>query len=163
MTVLIVMGVSGSGKTTVGRGVAEALGWAFVEGDDLHPEANVKKMAESIPLDDVDRQPWLRSVRDTVDAFISRRESAVISCSALKQSYRDFLAAGRQEVAFAYLKGSLSLMRERLSKRKGHYMPLDLLASQFDTLEEPTDGIVVDIDQPPEAIIPQIVEGLSSL
>jgi gluconokinase len=160
MTVLIVMGVSGCGKTTIGRAVAAVLGWSFIEGDDLHPEANVKKMAHGIPLDDADREPWLQAIRDTIDSFVRRRESVVISCSALKQGYRDFLAAGRGEVVFVYLKGSFELMRERLLRRKGHYMPVDLLVSQFDALEEPADAIVVDVNQEPETIVRHIVRSL---
>jgi gluconokinase len=160
MTILVAMGVSGSGKTTVGRGLAEALGWTFIEGDDLHPEANVEKMARGIPLTDEDRQPWLQAIRQRIDQLIEAGESAVISCSALKQAYREFLAAGRDEVSFVYLKGSFELMRERLAKRKGHYMPLSLLASQFDALQEPADAIVVDVEQSPESIIRQILQAL---
>ncbi|MCW8193427.1 gluconokinase [Proteobacteria bacterium 005FR1] len=156
------MGVSGSGKTTVGRGLAEALGWRFIEGDDLHPQANVEKMARSIPLEDEDRQPWLQAIRGTIDELIEAGESAVISCSALKQSYRNFLVAGRDEVTFIYLKGSFDLMRERLAKRKGHYMPLNLLSSQFEALQEPEDAVVVDVDQSPAAIIEEVRRALRS-
>lgn len=160
MTILIVMGVSGSGKTTVGRELAQALGWSFIEGDDLHTRSNVEKMAHGIPLTDQDRQPWLQAIRDRISELLAAGQSAVISCSALKKSYRDFLTAGCGEVGFIYLKGSFELMRERLAKRKGHYMPVDLLASQFKDLQEPDDAIVVDVNQASDAIVLQLQQAL---
>lgn len=157
MQILVVMGVSGSGKTTVGKGLAEALGWIFREGDDLHPRANVEKMAQGIPLNDTDRQPWLEAIRQLIDEHLARGEPAVITCSALKKAYRDFLAAKREQVVFVYLKGSMEMLRGRLAQRKGHYMPVDLLASQFATLEEPEDAITVDVALGPDEAIRQIL------
>lgn len=162
MTIAIVMGVSGSGKTTVAQKLAERLDWPFYEGDDLHPESNILKMAQRHPLTDADRQPWLARLKMLIDKLLEHDNSAVITCSALKQSYRDFLKAGREEVVVVYLQGSYELIRERLVHRQGHYMPVELLQSQFDDLEEPTDGIRVDISQQPESLVTQIAEWLQS-
>lgn len=162
MKIIVVMGVSGSGKTTVGKGLAEVLAWPFHEGDSLHPRANVGKMSQGIPLTDADRQPWLEAIGKLIDDHIARGQSAVISCSALKQAYRDFLAAGREAVMFVYLKASMDTLRERIARRKGHYMPVDLLASQFEILEEPDarNAITVDATQDPERAIRQVLAQL---
>lgn len=161
MSFIVVMGVSGSGKTTIGRGLADALGWPFYEGDDLHPRSNVEKMAQGIPLTDADRQPWLEAIRHLMDEHIAGGKSAVITCSALKQAYRDYLKQGRDEVVFVYLKGSFELLRERIAQRKGHYMPVDLLESQFATLEEPLDAIVVDADQDSDSAVQSVMRRLA--
>jgi gluconokinase len=149
-TILVVMGVSGSGKSTVGQPLAERLGWDFEEGDDLHPRANIEKMARGEPLDDADRAPWLEAVRGWIDRELAAGRSGMIACSALKRAYRDRLSQGRPEVRFVYLRGDEPVIRERVEHRRGHFMPPELLHSQFETLEEPTPDerpIVVDVRQ----------------
>lgn len=155
--ILIVMGVSGSGKTTVGKAIAKRLSWPFHDGDDYHPQENVLKMARGEPLNDNDRQPWLVTLRGMIQELIKSRQSAVIACSALKQSYRDILAVD-PHVHFVYLKGSYDLFRARLLKRPGHFMPLSLLESQFRTLEEPKKAITVDANLTPEKIAEEVLE-----
>jgi gluconokinase len=150
--ILVVMGVSGSGKTTVGKLLAEALGAEFVEGDTYHPPANVEKMRRGVPLDDADRRPWLEALSKQIDGWLAAETTVVLACSALKQRYRDVLAQGRPGVRFVYLKGEEALLRARLERRRGHYMPASLLASQIAALEEPTDAITVDVGGSPEAI-----------
>ena len=135
--VLVLMGVSGCGKTTIAQILAERLGWAFKEGDALHPQANVDKMAAGHPLDDADRAPWLAKVADWVDARLDAGQSGVITCSALKRAYRGLINRRGQGVEFVYLHGSRELIAARLATRQGHFMPQSLLASQFATLEEP--------------------------
>ena len=157
--VLVVMGVSGSGKTTVAKKLAEALGWTFEEGDDLHPAANVAKMRAGHPLDDEDRKPWLEAIGQWIDDQAARGEPGVITCSALKRVYRDHIRAGRPQVAFVFLKGSKELIAERLAHRHGHFMPPALLDSQFEALEEPGPDepvITVDIAKSPEAQVADI-------
>ena len=153
------MGVSGSGKTTVGRTLAQELGWRFNDADDLHPKANVAKMARGEPLTDDDRWPWIdRSVAE-MRRLNATGESAVIACSALKASYRKRLAAGG-DVRIVYLKGDAATIEPRLARRSGHFMPASLLPSQFATLEEPADAIVVDIRQPIETQVAAIARAL---
>jgi len=154
--VIILMGVSGSGKTTVGQRLAAELGWPFYDGDDFHPPANVDKMRQGLPLTDDDRAPWLTALRHLIDGVLEARQSAVIACSALKQAYRNRLAGPHREVQFVYLKGSYALIRQRMLERHGHFMRAGLLASQFDTLEEPEEALTVDIAQEPGAIVDQI-------
>ena len=132
--VVVVMGVTGVGKTTIGRLVAEDYGWAFLDADDFHPPANVAKMRSGVPLTDADREPWLTALRAEIDARLARSESAVLACSALKQSYRDRLHAN-DAVCFVYLRGDAALIHARLLARSGHYMDPGLLASQFAALE----------------------------
>jgi carbohydrate kinase (thermoresistant glucokinase family) len=161
--ILVLMGVSGSGKTTVGTALAERLGWPFVDGDDFHPPANVDKMSRGEPLTDADRTPWLRAIRSFIDERIERDESAIIACSALKQAYRAVLRDGAEDaVRFVYLRGDFDLIHERMRRRTNHFFDADLLASQFDALEPPDsdDAIIVDINQPPDAIADAIVEEL---
>lgn len=160
LMVVILMGVSGSGKTTVGRILARDLGWPFFEGDDFHPQANIDKMARGKALTDEDRRPWLAAIGRQIDALLARGEDAVMACSALKQAYRDRLKAGRACVRFVYLQGSLELIQERLKERRGHYMKAELLASQFQALEEPLGALTVDIRQAPEVIARAIVRAL---
>jgi gluconokinase len=149
--IVVVMGVSGSGKTTLGRRLAARLGCEFVDADDHHPAANVAKMAAGIPLEDADRMPWL----DTLNALLRGRQpgDAVLACSALKQSYRDRLCAGIDDVRLVYLAGSIDQIRARLRARQHRYMPASLLESQFATLEPPQDAITVDVSQPLDACI----------
>jgi gluconokinase len=160
--VLVLMGVSGSGKTTVGKLLAEALGAEFVEGDTYHPPANIAKMRRGIPLDDGDRRPWLDALSAEIDRWLAAEKTVVLACSALKRSYRDLLARGHPEVRFVYLKGAEPLLRARLERRRGHYMPASLLASQLATLEEPEDAITVDVSAPPEAIVADILRRLDA-
>ena len=155
-TVVIVMGVAGAGKTTVGRLLAAQLGWEFRDADDLHPPANKSKLHSGIALTDVDRAPWLRAVRSLVESMLGSGARVVVACSALKQSYRDEIAADSALVKFVYLKGSEELLRARLAGRIGHFMNPALLQSQIDTLEEPRDAFVVDVALAPEAIVKEI-------
>ena len=160
--VIVLMGVSGSGKTTVGRRLADALGAEFAEGDAYHPPANVEKMRNGIPLDDADREPWLERLSTEIGGWLEAGRNVVLACSALKQRYRDILKAGRPDVRFVYLRGSESQIHDRLARRRGHYMPASLLASQFAALEEPDDAITVDIGHPPDEIVTSILAGLGA-
>ena len=154
--VAIVMGVTGAGKTTIGRALAAALGWEFHDGDDLHSDASKRKMQSGIALDDADRAPWLSAIRKLTEAMLSEDRNGVIACSALKQSYRDELVVDPKLVKVVYLKGSEHLISERLRNRGGHFMNPALLQSQFDTLEVPHDAIVVDVSAAPEALVDAI-------
>ncbi len=161
--VLVLMGVSGCGKTTVAQILAERLHWPFEEGDALHPPANVAKMAAGHPLDDADRAPWLARVADWVDARLDAGECGVITCSALKRAYRELIDRRGARVEFVYLHGSRELIASRLSGRHGHFMPSTLLDSQFATLEEPGSdepAIRVEIGEPPEGIADVIMAAL---
>lgn len=145
--IVVVMGVTGSGKTVVGSALAQELGWPFLDGDDFHPPANVAKMASGTPLVDADRWPWLDRLAEEMRAILARGGSAVLACSALKQAYRDRLAAKASapgDVRFVYLKGDFDTIAARLAARRHRYMPASLLASQFAALEEPADAVVVD-------------------
>lgn len=143
--IVVVMGVSGSGKTTVGMALAERMHCAFHDADDFHPPANVGKMAAGTPLTDYDRLPWLNAIRDRIAEYASRDMSAVFACSALKRAYRDILRAGDPTLRLVHLDGSYDLILSRMQARKGHFMPPALLRSQFETLEIPDDAITVDI------------------
>jgi gluconokinase len=155
--IVVVMGVTGTGKSTVGKLLAEQLGWIFVEGDDFHPLANVDKMRQGIPLTDEDRQPWLDAIRHRLEQASLRNENVVLACSALKHRYQHYLAGyGSEAVRFVYLFGSPEVIRQRLANRTGHFMNRALLASQFEDLEPPDDAIRVDIGQPPSAIVAEI-------
>jgi gluconokinase len=163
MTIAVLMGVSGSGKTTIARGVAQREGWRLVEGDSFHPPANVAKMHAGTPLTDEDRWPWLRAIAQEIDAMRARGEPAVVACSALKRAYRDILIGARTDVVLVYLQGSKSLIAGRIAARKDHFMPPALLDSQFDTLEEPGEDehpIVVSIASPPDAVADEVVRQL---
>ena len=163
MTVAVLMGVSGSGKTTIAKQVAERRQWSLIEGDDLHPRTNVAKMHAGIPLTDDDRLPWLRAIAAEIDRRRDRSESAVVTCSALKRAYRDILIGGRSDVVLVYLKGSKELIAARPAARRGHFMPSSLLDSQFVTLEEPgpdEQPVVVSIEPPPDAIVDDVLRRL---
>ncbi|TCA10270.1 gluconokinase [Rhizobium leguminosarum] len=164
---IIVMGVSGCGKSSVGEKLAEALHLAFAEGDALHPAANVEKMSKGIPLTDEDRMPWLDRIGDDIKASLEKSEGIIVSCSALKRLYRDRLrAAAGGNLFFVYLEGSRALLMKRMGERKGHFMPASLLDSQLATLEVPTGepGVVtVDIDDTVEGIATKALEGLATL
>jgi len=157
--IAIVMGVTGSGKTSVGRLLAQQLGWEFADADDFHPSANVEKIAHGIPLTDEDRGPWLERLRIQITNWIVNGQNAVLACSALKRTYRQELSVG-PEVRFVYLKGSPELIRKRLRLRRGHFADEKILASQFADLEEPEAAVTVDISQAPEMIVAAIRERL---
>ena len=162
-SVIIVMGVSGSGKTTVASPLAQRLHWRFVEGDSLHSAANVARMREGIPLTDEDRWPWLDAIALWIDAARAAGVPCIVTCSALKRAYRERLVAGHDDARFVYLKGTPRLVTQRMAARTGHYMPLSLLRSQFDTLEEPgsdENPLVVPIEASPEEIVASIIANL---
>ncbi|NJR40752.1 MAG: gluconokinase [Leptolyngbyaceae cyanobacterium CSU_1_4] len=154
--VILIMGVSGSGKTTIGEGLALELKWQFKDADDFHSDANIEKMRQGIPLTDRDRQPWLQALRQAIDKALQSNANLVLACSALKAAYRQALGEPSGQVKFVYLKGSFELIAQRLGQRQGHYMKADLLRTQFYALEEPHDAIAVQIDQSPSAIVQQI-------
>ena len=160
MTVLVITGVSGSGKTTIGQALARRLNFEFVEGDEFHTRANREKMHSGIPLTDADRKPWLDALSSRIRAMHSRRGNAVLTCSALRQSYRDALTM--PGVKFIYLKVSKAVARQRLAKRRGHFFNPALLESQFATLEEPRDAVIVDADQSDLEVTQQIIQGLAA-
>jgi len=159
--IAIVMGVSGSGKSTVGKLLAERLGWDFVDADDYHPASSIEKMRRGIPLDDSDRAPWLAKLAQELEMWLSQRNNVVLACSALKSKYRDSLLRGSVEVRFIYLKGNFELFEGRLSKRKGHFMSKELLMSQFDSLEEPDDAIEADASKAPGDIVSDLIGELT--
>jgi gluconokinase len=150
--IVVLMGVSGSGKTTVGQLLAERLGWPLLDADDFHPPGNIEKMRSGIPLTDEDRWPWLDRLNGLLREKDSNGESTLLACSALKQNYRARLTAGIKDPRWVYLKGSFELIDARLKARKGHYMKAGLLKSQFATLEEPLDAITTEIGTTPEAV-----------
>ena len=164
-TTLVVMGVSGSGKTTVATGVAERLGWVFAEGDDFHPHSNVEKMRAGVALTDDDRWPWLASLAGWIGEREAAGQNAVLTCSALKRTYRDVLAAGHPSVRFVHVTASAETIRHRLENRRGHYMPASLLASQLDTLEplqvdEP--GLTLPGDGEPSDVVKGLIARLDA-
>lgn len=163
---IVVMGVSGCGKTSVAEGLAATLPAAFIEGDSLHPAENVEKMSKGIPLDDADRWPWLDIIGRALSDALAQDKSIVISCSALKKVYRDHLrAAAGGKLSFVFLKGSRELLLGRMTARRGHFMPASLLDSQLATLQDPSDepGVVtVDIDAPIAQIINAALDGLAA-
>jgi gluconokinase len=161
--IVIIMGVTGAGKTTIGRLLAEQLGWEFADADDFHPPQNVEKMRHGVPLTDQDRRPWLHSLREQIATWIAAGRNAVLACSALKRSYRQQLAAG-SEVRFAYLKGETALIADRLRLRHGHFADEQILAGQFADLEEPGDElepvVTVDVASAPPEIVARIRQKL---
>jgi len=156
------MGVSGSGKTTIGKRLSDKLGWDFYDADDFHPQANIDKMSRGVPLTDADRWPWLEKLNKLILEYISKNRPVVVSCSALKNSYRDVLLMNVSPVVLVYLRGDHDLIKERMQQRQDHYMRAHLLDSQFESLEEPEDAIIIDIEANPEAIINTILQSLYS-
>lgn len=162
---VIVMGVSGSGKSTIATALADRLDWAFEDGDRFHPASNVTKMSAGHPLTDEDRWPWLQAIADEIDRVCEAGRHVVIACSALKRTYRNLLVHGRSDVRIVFLDGNQALIADRLAKRKGHFMPPGLLDSQFKTLERPQPDerpIAVSIDAPIETIVGNIVAQLTA-
>jgi|SRR5580692_7354396 gluconokinase len=157
--IVIVMGVVGAGKTTVGRLLADEMGWKFADADDYHPAANIEKIRNGIPLTDADRKPWLDRLRGAINGWIADGRDAVLACSALKRIYRQELQAG-PEVRFVYLRGRPELIAERLRARHGHFANEQILASQISDLEEPEDAVVVDIASSPPEMVRQIRQRL---
>lgn len=157
--IILLMGVAGSGKTTIGRSLASELGWTFYDADELHPPANVEKMARAIPLDDADRAPWLETLRGLIRASLERGRNAVLACSALKERYRERLIVD-DRVRIVYLAGSRELLGRRLADRRGHFLPAALLDSQLADLEEPNEALRVDVTAAPTEIVAAIRRGL---
>ncbi|MGA1979354.1 MAG: gluconokinase [Sedimentisphaerales bacterium] len=158
--IIVVMGVCSSGKTVIGGLLAQRLGLSFCDADDFHPESNVKKMSRGIALNDKDRLPWLKSMAGKMPQ-LEKGGGAVLACSALKNSYRNILRTGSRDVKFIYLKGTKEIILKRIKNRKGHFFPPSLVDSQFETLEEPEDAIVVDIARKPDVIVEEIVRKLN--
>lgn len=156
--ICILMGVSGSGKSTIGQLLSQKLGWPFYDGDDFHPPENIAKMRQGIPLTDVDRQSWLSLLR----TLIEQNENAIIACSSLKESYREYLQGNRSDLIWIYLKGNYEQILQRMQYRKQHFMKPEMLRSQFTSLEEPQNAVVIDISQSPEEIIAQIIDLLDT-
>jgi len=160
--IVVLMGVSGCGKTTIGQQLAERLGWKLLDADAFHPPANIEKMSRGVPLEDADRWPWLDSLNGMVREAEARGESVLLACSALKARYRERIATGCTNVSWVYLKGDFSLIEARLMARKGHYMKAGLLQSQFAALEEPGNAVVVNIAESPAQIADRLVKQLGA-
>ena len=162
-TILVIMGVSGSGKTTIATLLAKKLGWVFRDGDEFHPAANVEKMKSGMPLTDEDRRPWLEAIARFIDEELARGTKTIVTCSALKRRYRDIIIDGRKGVRLIYLKGEKALLERRLAQRHGHFMPSSLLKSQFDALEEPgleENPLIVSVDATPDQTVDHILAEL---
>ncbi len=154
--VIVLMGVAGSGKTTVGRQLAEQLGWPFADADEFHPPENIARMAAGLPLDDADRAPWLAAIRAQIDRHLAAGVSAVVTCSALKQRYREQIRSDPARVRLVYLTGAPELLAARLHQRSGHFMKPDMLASQLAALEPPTDALTLDVAAAPAKLVAAI-------
>ena len=158
--IIIIMGVAGSGKTTIGSLLADELGWKFYDADDFHSESNRAKMTQGIALTDEDRASWLMSLRELINQNIQRNSQAVLACSALKNSHRNTLEVNEQ-VKFVYLQGTYAQIKARLNERTGHFMSARMLDSQFDALEEPQNTLTIDIAHTPQEIISKICKGFN--
>lgn len=158
--VIIIMGVEGAGKTTIGKMLAEKLGWKFYDADDYHPKRNIDKMRSGIPLNDEDRWPWLKEVGRLINSCFNLNESCIIACSALKRSYREYLKQQNDKIIFVYLKGDKNTISKRLASRKEHFAGTQLLESQLQTLEEPEGVLTCDISIKPKVITDYIIEKL---
>ncbi len=159
---IIVMGVSGSGKTSVGKSLAEHLGWDFYDADDFHPPENVTKMANGIPLNDLDRTPWLASLHDLISSTLKAGRRGVLACSALKEQYRQQLLDGNPDVQIVYLKGTFDLIWSRMSNRGDHFMKPQMLQSQFETLEEPDNALTVPASESVNDIVQELLRYLNT-
>jgi gluconokinase len=159
-SMIIVMGVAGSGKTTVGKLLAEKLNWKFADADEFHPAANLQKMSDGVALTDLDREPWLETLREAISGWMLAGDHTVLACSALKKSYRHKLQI-KDDMCVVYLKGTFEMFSERLRSRKGHFMKSKMLQSQFIALEEPDDAITIDAGATPECIVEEICEKLN--
>jgi len=160
---IVIMGVCGSGKSTVGMMLAEKLGYSFFDADDFHPQENIDKMASGQPLNDDDRKPWLMRLNEKLKACYAEKNYAILACSALKQSYRDMLADGLDEFCVVYLKGDYDTIYARMTTREDHYMGAQMLTSQFEALEEPTDALEVSVADEPEVIVANIAKQLKAV
>ena len=156
--VLILIGPMGCGKTTIGKMLAEKIGWSFYDGDDFHPLENVEKMRAGLPLTDEDRKTWLENLHGTIQCWLMEGRNAILACSALKQAYREALGVDQDTVKTVYLKGSYELLRKRIEDRKHPYMNKDLLRSQVEAMEEPKGGLTVDISETPEIAVEAIIK-----
>ena len=157
---VILMGVAGSGKTAVGKKVAEKLHWIFLDADNFHPAANIEKMKHGIPLTDDDRVPWLQRLHDELQHQLAERHSVILACSALKESYRNTLRDHISPLAFVHLDVDAETIRNRLQHRTAHFFPKELMESQFATLEKPKDAIIVDGRKPLDAVVDQVIQSL---
>lgn len=163
--ILLLMGVSGCGKTTVGEMLADCLGWRFLEGDDLHPPANIAKMQSGTPLNDADRRPWLEAIAARIDQWRAQEAQGVVACSALKRAYRDILIGNRDDVGLVFLNGTKDLIAARLAARTDHFMPPGLLDSQFAALQPPTpdeNPLTIAIDAPAAELVTRILAALAA-
>lgn len=158
--IILVMGVTGSGKSTVGTLLAASLHWEFSDADSFHPQANIEKMSRGMPLEDADRRPWLQALHQEIGRWLQEEKNVVLACSALKSSYRQLLFQDRSRMRLIYLEGSLELLKSRLDQRQNHFMNKSLLQSQLDLLEVPEEGVHVDVSKPPEVIVQQIKKSL---
>ncbi|NJR16580.1 MAG: gluconokinase [Calothrix sp. CSU_2_0] len=156
--IIIVLGVSGSGKTTIGELLAKSLNWDFQDADSFHPSSNINKMRQGIPLTDADRIPWLATLEIAIREWLQKKQNVVLACSALKAKYREYLLVDRELVKLVYLQGNFDVISQRLSQRKNHFMSEKLLQSQFDVIEEPIDAIKVDISGSTTEILEQILQ-----
>jgi len=154
--VILLMGVSGSGKTTIGEKLAEATGWTFCDGDALHSPANIAKMSAGTPLADADRAPWLATIRSRIEGWLARNESAIVACSALREKYRTILVVDPARVKIVCLWGEFDLLARRMHARRGHFMKENMLRSQFETLERPPNALLLNVAETPDTIVAQI-------
>ena len=153
----IIMGVSGTGKSTIGKLLSDRTGWTFYDADDFHPPANIDKMHRGIPLTDGDRLPWLEELQRLITNTLNNKQHGILACSALKSSYRQILCNNHPQVVFIYLRGSYDCIKSRIEQRTGHFMSASLLRSQFATLEEPEEALVFDVSLPPQSIVTKIL------